>query len=136
FCTAAVSYFLCKFPSLSCERLCSVLHPGFVKKLQYVVPRLCLEARETGYEGDSAAFPWKMLSCPPLCYQEAALSLWKQTRFRELLREEAFQVKTAAELLRVKSFPAGGGVTLQGSWAETDPPSLLPVEGRLFAFLP
>ncbi|KAK9392613.1 Fanconi anemia group A protein [Crotalus adamanteus] len=92
FCTAAVSYFLCKFPSLSCERLCSVLHPGFVKKLQYVVPRLCLEARETGYEGDSAAFPWKMLSCPPLCYQEAALGVWKQTRFRELLREEAFQL--------------------------------------------
>ncbi|XP_058010870.1 Fanconi anemia group A protein isoform X2 [Ahaetulla prasina] len=101
FCTAAISYFLCKFPSFSHEHLCSVLHPGFMKKLQYVLPRLCLEARETGYEGDSAAFPWKMLSCPPLCYQKAALNLWKETRFQELLREEAFQL-TFPEWLKME----------------------------------
>uniref|UniRef100_A0A8C6XRI8 FA complementation group A n=1 Tax=Naja naja TaxID=35670 RepID=A0A8C6XRI8_NAJNA len=101
FCTAAVSYFLCKFPSLSHEGLCSVLHPGFVKKLQYVVPRLCLEARETGHKGESAAFPWEVLSCPPLCHQKAALSLWKQARFQGLLREEAFQL-TLPEWLKME----------------------------------
>ncbi|KAG8144242.1 hypothetical protein E2320_001336, partial [Naja naja] len=114
FCTAAVSYFLCKFPSLSHEGLCSVLHPGFVKKLQYVVPRLCLEARETGHKGESAAFPWEVLSCPPLCHQKAALSLWKQARFQGLLREEAFQL-TLPEWLKMelqhylpRSVAAGG----------------------------
>ncbi|XP_032086259.1 Fanconi anemia group A protein isoform X2 [Thamnophis elegans] len=101
FCTAAVSYFLCKFPSLPHQHLCSVLHPGFVKKLQYVVPRLCLEARETGCGGDSAASPWKALSRPPLCHQKAALGLWKQTRFQELLREEAFQL-TLPEWLKME----------------------------------
>uniref|UniRef100_A0A8C5WU57 FA complementation group A n=1 Tax=Laticauda laticaudata TaxID=8630 RepID=A0A8C5WU57_LATLA len=101
FCTAAISYFLCKFPSLSHERLCSVLHPGFLKKLQYVVPRLCLEARETGLEGESAAFPWEELSFPPLCHQKAALSLWKQARFQGLLREEAFQL-TLREWLKME----------------------------------
>ncbi|XP_063169231.1 Fanconi anemia group A protein [Candoia aspera] len=92
FCTAAISYFLCKFPSLSRERLCSLLPPGFVKKLQHVVPRLCSEARGTGCEGDTAAFPWKMLSSATLCYRKAALSLWRQTRFKELLQEKAFQL--------------------------------------------
>ncbi|KAM6430159.1 Fanconi anemia group A protein isoform 2-T2 [Liasis olivaceus] len=101
FCTAAISYFLCKFPSLSHERLCSSLHPGLVKKLQYVVTRLCLEARGTSCEGDTAAFPWKMLSCPTLCYRKAALRLWRQACFKELLQEKAFQL-TLPEWLRME----------------------------------
>ncbi|XP_070617850.1 Fanconi anemia group A protein isoform X2 [Erythrolamprus reginae] len=101
FCTAAISYFLCKFPALPHEHLPSVLHPGFVKKLQYVLPRLCLEARGSGREGEPAAFPWKTLSSPPPCYRKAALGLWTQARFQELLREGAFQL-TLPEWLRME----------------------------------
>ncbi|KAJ7312177.1 hypothetical protein JRQ81_006532 [Phrynocephalus forsythii] len=36
FCTAALSYALCKFVSLSHEGLCAVLHPAFVKKVANV----------------------------------------------------------------------------------------------------
>ncbi|XP_062997482.1 Fanconi anemia group A protein [Elgaria multicarinata webbii] len=93
FCTAALSYVLCKFSSLSHDGLCSLLHPGFVKKLQYLVPRLSLEARGIGCEGgDAAALPWKTLSQPTLCSWKAALCLWKQTSFKGLLQEKAFRL--------------------------------------------
>ncbi|XP_054856335.1 Fanconi anemia group A protein isoform X2 [Eublepharis macularius] len=99
FCTAAVSYSLCKFSSLSHEFLCTSLHPGFLKKLQYVVPRLSVEARGTGCEGDVAEYPWKSLFHPTLRNQKAALCLWKQTRFKKLLQEKTFQLTLREWLL-------------------------------------
>nr|XP_028595747.1 Fanconi anemia group A protein isoform X1 [Podarcis muralis] len=99
FCTAALSYYFCKFPSLSSACLCSKLHPGFVKKLQYVVPRLSLEARGRAYDGDPAEIPWKTLSHPAICYRKAALCLWKQTQFKELLQEKEFQLTLQEWLL-------------------------------------
>ncbi|XP_062823138.1 Fanconi anemia group A protein [Anolis carolinensis] len=92
FCVVALSYFLCKFGSLPHDSLCSVLHPGFVKKLQYVVPLLCSEARNTSWEGSmDDDLPWKTLSRPSFCYSKAALCLWKHPLFKELLWEKAFQ---------------------------------------------
>ncbi|KAL8195112.1 UNVERIFIED_CONTAM: hypothetical protein K2H54_046799 [Gekko kuhli] len=60
-------------------------------QLQYVVPRLSVEARGTGCGGDVAGFPWKSLFHSAVCYQKAVLCLWKQTRFRKLLQEKMFQ---------------------------------------------
>ncbi|XP_053126607.1 Fanconi anemia group A protein [Hemicordylus capensis] len=99
FCTAAVSYFLCKFPSLSHDELCALLHPGFVKKLQFVVPRLSLEARGISCHEDAAELSWERFSQPALCYRKAALCLWKQARFRELVQEKAFQLTLQEWLL-------------------------------------
>ncbi|KAH0619723.1 hypothetical protein JD844_000661 [Phrynosoma platyrhinos] len=99
FCTAALSYFVCKFASLPHDHLCTLLHPGFVKKLQYVVPRLCVEARDTGWEGSTDDFPWRSLSHLNLCYSKAALCLWKQTCFKALLQEKVFQLTLQEWLL-------------------------------------
>ncbi|XP_060109851.1 Fanconi anemia group A protein [Heteronotia binoei] len=99
FCTAAVSYFLCKFSSFSHEFLCASLYPGFIKKLQYVVPRLSIEARGTGCGGDEAEFPWKSLFRSAVCCQQAVRCLWKQTRFKKLLQEKMFQLTLQEWLL-------------------------------------
>ncbi|XP_066493037.1 Fanconi anemia group A protein [Tiliqua scincoides] len=100
FYTAAVSYCLCRFSSPSHGSLCALLHPGFVKKLQYVVPRLTSEARGLGCEEEEAAEqPWSSLSRPSLGYQKAALCLWKQARFKALLQEKAFQLTLQEWLL-------------------------------------
>nr|XP_056718384.1 Fanconi anemia group A protein [Euleptes europaea] len=99
FCTAAVSYSLCKFSSFSHEFPCTSLYPGFVKKLQYVVPRLSLEARGTLCGGDVAEFPWKSLFHSALCCQKAVLCLWKQTLFQKLLQEKKFQLTLQEWLL-------------------------------------
>ncbi|XP_062822443.1 Fanconi anemia group A protein-like isoform X1 [Anolis carolinensis] len=100
FCVVALSYFLCKFGSLPHDSLCSVLHPGFVKKLQYVVPLLCSEARNTSWEGSmDDDLPWKTLSRPSFCYSKAALCLWKHPLFKELLWEKAFQLTLQEWLL-------------------------------------
>ncbi|KAJ6657203.1 hypothetical protein lerEdw1_002792 [Lerista edwardsae] len=102
FCTAAVSYCLCRFSSLSHDSLCALLHPGFVKKLQYVVPRLVAEARGLSCkEEDAVEPPWSSLFRPTLGFRKAALCLWKQVRFKALLQAEAFQL-TLQEWLRLE----------------------------------
>uniref|UniRef100_A0A8D0GNN4 FA complementation group A n=1 Tax=Sphenodon punctatus TaxID=8508 RepID=A0A8D0GNN4_SPHPU len=92
FCTAVSAYFFCKFPSRSHDGFCTLLHPSFIKKLQYAVPRLILEARGTGCEEEAAELLWKSLSQPALSYERAALCLWKQTSFQELLQERTLQL--------------------------------------------
>uniref|UniRef100_A0A7M4EK94 FA complementation group A n=1 Tax=Crocodylus porosus TaxID=8502 RepID=A0A7M4EK94_CROPO len=99
FCTAAVSYYLCKFSSLPHGNLCSFLPPGLLKKLQYVVPRLNLEARGTGREEEEVELSWRFLSCPSVSYTKASLCLWKQTHFQELLKEKVFQLSFSEWLL-------------------------------------
>ncbi|KFR11065.1 Fanconi anemia group A protein, partial [Opisthocomus hoazin] len=99
FCTAAASYLLCKFSSCSHEDLCAWLPPSLVKKLQYLVPRLCLEARGTLCEEAKTDLMWSSLSCPSLNYRRASLCLWKQARFQELLKEKAFQLSFREWLL-------------------------------------
>ncbi|XP_068267471.1 Fanconi anemia group A protein isoform X2 [Nyctibius grandis] len=99
FCTAAASYLMCKFPSYSHEDLCALLPPNLVKKLQHIVPRLCLEARGILREEGKTDLSWSSLSCPSLNYRRASLCLWKQARFQELLKEKAFQLSFREWLL-------------------------------------
>ncbi|NXF53353.1 FANCA protein, partial [Oceanites oceanicus] len=99
FCTAAASYLMCKFSSYSREDLCALLPPSLVKKLQYIVPRLCLEARGILCEEAKTDLIWNSLSCPSLNYKRASLCLWKQARFQELLKEKVFQLSFREWLL-------------------------------------
>ncbi|KAF1434252.1 Fanconi anemia group A protein, partial [Spheniscus demersus] len=99
FCTAAASYLMCKFSSYPREDLCAVLPPSLVKKLQYIVPRLCLEARGILCEEAKTDLVWSSLSCPSLNYKRASLCLWKQACFQELLKEKAFRLSFREWLL-------------------------------------
>ncbi|XP_064884802.1 Fanconi anemia group A protein isoform X7 [Columba livia] len=99
FCTAAASYLMCKFSSCSHEDLCALFPPDLVKKLQYLVPRLSLEARGIPCEEPKTDPIWSSLSQSSLNYRRASLCLWKQARFQELLKEEAFQLSFREWLL-------------------------------------
>ncbi|NWV96087.1 FANCA protein, partial [Machaerirhynchus nigripectus] len=99
FCTAAAAYLMCKFSSCSREDFCALVPPGLIKKLQYLVPRLSLEARGVLCEEAKAALSWSSLSCPSLNSRRASLCLWKQARFQELLKEKAFQLSFREWLL-------------------------------------
>ncbi|NXB77300.1 FANCA protein, partial [Donacobius atricapilla] len=99
FCTAAAAYLMCKFSSCSREDFCALIPPGLIKKLQYLVPRLSLEARGIQCEEAKTALSWSSLSCPSLSYRSASLCLWRQARFQELLKEKAFQLSFREWLL-------------------------------------
>ncbi|XP_008048229.1 Fanconi anemia group A protein [Carlito syrichta] len=90
FCTAAISYALCKFSSQSRGVLYSCLSPGLIKKFQFLAYRLFSEVREPASQEDGASLPWRPLYLPSADWQRAALSLWRQTAFQELLKEKAF----------------------------------------------
>ncbi|XP_059713549.1 Fanconi anemia group A protein isoform X7 [Haemorhous mexicanus] len=99
FCTAAAAYLMCKFSSCSHEDFCALVPPGLIKKLQYLVPRLSLEARGVLCEEAKSALSWSSLSCPSLNYRRASLCLWRQAGFQELLKEKAFQLSFREWLL-------------------------------------
>ncbi|NXE95106.1 FANCA protein, partial [Menura novaehollandiae] len=99
FCTAAATYLMCKFSSCPHEDFCALIPPGLIKKLQYLVPRLSLEARGVLCEEAKTALSWSSLSCPSLNHRRASLCLWKQARFQELLKEKAFQLSFREWLL-------------------------------------
>ncbi|KAK2491044.1 hypothetical protein MC885_008934 [Smutsia gigantea] len=86
FCTAAISYSLCKF-SQSHDILCSSLSPGLIKKFQFIVLRLFSEARDPLCWEDTAGLPWGPLCLPAVDWKQAALCLWKHSTFWELLTE-------------------------------------------------
>eukprot|EP00074_Homo_sapiens_P069181 XP_011521247.1 Fanconi anemia group A protein isoform X2 [Homo sapiens] len=88
FCTAAISYSLCKFSSQSRDTLCSCLSPGLIKKFQFLMFRLFSEARQPLSEEDVASLSWRPLHLPSADWQRAALSLWTHRTFREVLKEE------------------------------------------------
>ncbi|NXQ27836.1 FANCA protein, partial [Alaudala cheleensis] len=99
FCSAAAAYLMCKFSSCSREDFCALIPPGLIKKLQFLVPRLCLEARGVLCEEARAALSWSSLCCPSLNYRRASLCLWRQGSFQELLKEKAFQLSFREWLL-------------------------------------
>uniref|UniRef100_A0A8C3MSM4 FANCA protein n=1 Tax=Geospiza parvula TaxID=87175 RepID=A0A8C3MSM4_GEOPR len=99
FCTAAAAYLMCKFSSCSREDFCALVPPGLIKKLQFLVPRLSLEARGVLCEEARGALSWSCLSCPSLNYRRASLCLWRQAGFQELLKEKAFQLSFREWLL-------------------------------------
>lgn len=61
-------------------------------QFQFVVLRLFSEARDPLYAEDTASFPWRPLCLPPADWQRAALCLWRQRAFRELLKKKEFHV--------------------------------------------
>uniref|UniRef100_A0A5F8GPC3 FA complementation group A n=1 Tax=Monodelphis domestica TaxID=13616 RepID=A0A5F8GPC3_MONDO len=91
FCVAAISYSLCKFSSQSHDVLCNCLPAGLIKKVQFVVLRMYLESRTTCQE-DLVDLPWRNLSSPSVDWKKAALCLWKQKKFQELLKERECQL--------------------------------------------
>ncbi|XP_045628768.1 Fanconi anemia group A protein isoform X1 [Ursus americanus] len=91
-CTAAISYSLCKPSSLSQGLLYSSLSPALVKKFQFIMCRLFSEAREHPSQEDAAGLPWSLLCLPSTDWQRAALCLWKQRTFQELLKEKEFHL--------------------------------------------
>ncbi|XP_052023161.1 Fanconi anemia group A protein isoform X2 [Apodemus sylvaticus] len=90
FCTAAISYCLCKFPAQRPASLHGCLSPGLIKKFQFVVLRLFPEARAPRAPEHTACVPWGPLYLPSADWQNAALVLWRQSSFQELLKEKEF----------------------------------------------
>ncbi|XP_078295298.1 Fanconi anemia group A protein isoform X3 [Panthera onca] len=101
FCTAVISYSLCKYSSLSRDTLCGCLSPALVKKFQFIILRLFPEARDPLCPEDTADPPWRPLCRPSADWQQAALCLWKQRTFRELLKEKEFHL-TYRDWLRLE----------------------------------
>ncbi|XP_026974703.1 Fanconi anemia group A protein isoform X5 [Sagmatias obliquidens] len=92
FCTAAISYSLCKFSSQSRDMSYSCLSPGLIKKFQFMVFRWFSEARDPPSWEDPASSPWRPLCLPSVDWQRAALCLWKQRTLRELLKQEGLHL--------------------------------------------
>ncbi|XP_045431802.1 Fanconi anemia group A protein isoform X3 [Pipistrellus kuhlii] len=92
FCTATISYALCKFSPQSCDAWYSCLSPGLIKKFQFIVLRLFSEARDPLSVEDTASLPWRPSCLPPADWQRAALCLWRQRAFQELLKEKDFHL--------------------------------------------
>ncbi|XP_055001179.1 Fanconi anemia group A protein isoform X1 [Sorex araneus] len=92
FCTAAISYSLCKSPSQPRGALCSSLGADLIKKFQFLVLRLFAEAREHPCWGHDTGLPWRALSPPSADWQRAALCLWQQRSFQDLLVEEGLHL--------------------------------------------
>ncbi|KAM9048425.1 Fanconi anemia group A protein isoform 3-T3 [Megaptera novaeangliae] len=92
FCTAAISYSLCKFSSQSRDILYSCLSPGLIKKFQFIVFRWFSEARDPPSWEDPASSPWRPLCLPSADWRRAALCLWKQRTSWELLQREGLRL--------------------------------------------
>ncbi|XP_044125956.1 Fanconi anemia group A protein isoform X2 [Bufo gargarizans] len=94
FCTAAVSYACCRFPLLSPGASLDCIPPLFMRKLQHLLPRLVLEAREEGLmeeEKDTPAL-CRSLLFPSSGWKEVAVALWRQSHLQRLLAEDTFQL--------------------------------------------
>uniref|UniRef100_A0ABK0LRP5 FA complementation group A n=1 Tax=Rattus norvegicus TaxID=10116 RepID=A0ABK0LRP5_RAT len=92
FCTAAISYCLCKFSAQPSASLHNCLSPGLIQKFQFIVLRLFPEARAPCSPEHTARIPWKLLYLPSADWPRAALSLWRWSSFQELLKEEEFHL--------------------------------------------
>ncbi|OBS77115.1 hypothetical protein A6R68_16418 [Neotoma lepida] len=93
FCTAAISYCLCKFSAQPHAALHNYLSPGLIKKFQFIMLRVFSEARAPclpEHTKHTASLSWRPLYLPSVDWQSAALSLWRQNSFQELLKEKEF----------------------------------------------
>uniref|UniRef100_A0A8C9UM25 FA complementation group A n=1 Tax=Spermophilus dauricus TaxID=99837 RepID=A0A8C9UM25_SPEDA len=88
FCTAALSYALCRVSPQPCDSWHSSLSPGLVKKFQFLVFRFFSEARVPLPQEDAAGLPWGPLCLSPADWKMATLALWRQGHFQELLTGE------------------------------------------------
>ncbi|XP_057609613.1 Fanconi anemia group A protein [Chionomys nivalis] len=90
FCTAAISYCLCKFSAQPHAALQNCLSPGLIKRFQFIVLRVFSEARTPCPPEHTASLSWRPSDLPPADWQSAALSLWRWSSFQELLKEKEF----------------------------------------------
>ncbi|KAL6082919.1 hypothetical protein STEG23_002613 [Scotinomys teguina] len=88
FCTAAISYCLCKFFTQPHAALHNYLSPGLIKRFQFIMLRVFSEARAPCPPEHTASVSWRPLYLPSADWQSAALSLWRWSRFQELLKEK------------------------------------------------
>ncbi|XP_038662422.1 Fanconi anemia group A protein-like isoform X2 [Scyliorhinus canicula] len=89
FCTAAVAYAVCLSTSSSIDNNELAVPPGFMHKLQYIIPRLIPEARQE--QGEVLEPTWNNLLGLPINWATAALSVFKHHTFKELVRVKGFQ---------------------------------------------
>ncbi|XP_021112183.1 Fanconi anemia group A protein isoform X3 [Heterocephalus glaber] len=92
FCTAAITYSWCRFSPQPHGALRSCLSPGLIKKFQFALFRLVSEAREPCHVENVTGPPWRPLCLPSEDWQSAALALWQQSSFQELLEEPEFRL--------------------------------------------
>lgn len=78
-------------------------------QFQFVVLRLSSEARGPLPAEDTAGLPWRPLCLLPVDWQRAALCLWRQRAFQELVKEEEFRVGPTALSL-------ASAITLTPTW--------------------
>ncbi|XP_052583284.1 Fanconi anemia group A protein isoform X2 [Peromyscus californicus insignis] len=90
FCTAAISYCLCKFSAQPLAALHSCLSPGLIKRFQFIMLRVFSEARAPCPPEHTASISWRPLYLPSADWQSAAHSLWRWSSFQELLKEKEF----------------------------------------------
>ncbi|KAK7801790.1 hypothetical protein U0070_027511 [Myodes glareolus] len=90
FCTAAISYCLCKFSAQPHAALQNCLSPGLIKRFQFIMLRVFSEARTPCPPEHTASLSWRPSDLPPADWQSAALSLWRWSSFQELLKEKEF----------------------------------------------
>ncbi|XP_048402960.1 Fanconi anemia group A protein-like isoform X3 [Stegostoma tigrinum] len=90
FCTAAVAYAISLSPSPSIDIIKHSVPSGFIRKLQYVVPRLIPEARQ---DQETVMEPmWHNLVDLHLNWRTAVLSQFKHHTFKELMKMKEFQL--------------------------------------------
>ncbi|GCB65681.1 hypothetical protein scyTo_0004834 [Scyliorhinus torazame] len=90
FCTAAVVYAVCLSTSSSIDNNKQSVPPGFMHKLQYIIPRLIPEARQE--RGEVLDPTWNNLLGLPINWATAALSVFKHPTFKELVRVKDLQL--------------------------------------------
>ncbi|KAM4612477.1 Fanconi anemia group A protein [Discoglossus pictus] len=104
FCTAAVSYALCRFSPLSSDASPECLPPLFMRKLQHLLPRLVWEIRDAVVKDEEMD---TLLPCPSKDWKEAALTLWRQSYLQDLLKKQSFQLSFRDWLLYEMSLNPG-----------------------------
>ncbi|CAJ0955816.1 unnamed protein product [Ranitomeya imitator] len=95
FCTAAVSYTCCRFSLLSPGVSLDCIPPLFMRKLQHLLPRLVLEAREEWLmeeDEEKTHTLYRSMLFPSAGWKEATVRLWHQIHFQKLLTEQTFQL--------------------------------------------
>eukprot|EP00079_Xenopus_tropicalis_P024792 XP_012817791.1 PREDICTED: Fanconi anemia group A protein isoform X2 [Xenopus tropicalis] len=92
FCTAAISYAFCRFSLLREDNFSGCVPPLFLRKLQYLVPRLVWETRGEVFRDEEvdSLVTWSFYFSAD--WKKAALLLWNQSCLQDLLREKSNQV--------------------------------------------
>ncbi|XP_063802011.1 Fanconi anemia group A protein isoform X2 [Pseudophryne corroboree] len=101
FCTAAISYACSRFMLLSPGTSADSVPPIFMRKLQHLSPRLIRETREEVMSEDEVDTPYVFRSLRLLStgWKDAGITLWRQSRLQQVLRQQPFQLSLTDWLL-------------------------------------